>query len=69
MNKSQILKDLIELSGLSKKKFADKHEISPQQLSDWTKGRRNIMFCTLELIAFDEGFDIIINYKIEKNGI
>lgn len=59
-----ILKDLIELSGLSKKQFCDKHEIAITKMNHWLNGTRNVQFCTLELIAFDEGKKITL--KIEE---
>jgi len=61
----QILKDLIKQSGLSKKQFCEKHEIKEiTKLDGWLNGTRNIQFCTLELIAFDEGKKITL--KIEE---
>jgi len=60
----QILKDLIQQSGLSKKQFCEKHEIAITKMNHWLNSTRNPQFCTLELIAFDEGKKITL--KIEK---
>jgi len=60
----QIIKDLIKQSGLSQKKFAAKHEIEYKKFNRWVTGERNIQFCTLELIAFDEGKKLTI--KIDE---
>jgi len=60
----QILKDLVKESGLSNKQFADKHQIEITKFLKWLNGTRNPQFCTLELIAFDEGKKITL--KIEK---
>jgi len=62
----QILKDLIQQSGLSKKQFCEKHEISITKMNHWLNGTRNPQFCTLELIAFDEGFKINVVYEINN---
>jgi len=67
MNQNQtILKELIKISGLTQKKYAEFHNISAQKLSNWVTGYRNIQFYTLELLAFEDGYNIKINYKIEK---
>jgi len=60
----KLLQGLIELSGLSQKDYASKHEINEVKLSHWVTGYRNIQFCTLELFAFDDGYTI--NLKLEK---
>jgi len=60
----QILKDLIKQSGLSNKKYADKHEIPLTKLLGWVNGTRNVQFCTLELLAFEDGKKLTI--KIDE---
>ena len=60
----QILKDLIKLSGLSQKQFAEKHEIEYKKFNHWVTGYRNISLPTLQLFAFDEGKKITL--KIEE---
>jgi len=60
----QILKALIKLSSLSKKQFCEKHKIAITKMNHWLNGTRNVQFCTLELIAFDEGKKITL--KIEE---
>jgi len=62
----EILKALIKLSGLSKTKYSEKHEIEPSQLSRWLSGDRGIRFCTLQLLAFEDGKEINIEYKIKE---
>lgn len=59
----QILKDLIKLSGLSQKQFAEKHEIEYKKFNHWVTGYRNVSLPTLQLFAFDEGKSIIFEYK------
>jgi len=59
----QILKDLIKLSGLSQKQFAEKHEIEYKKFNHWATGYRNISIHTLQLFAFDEGKSIVFEYK------
>jgi transcriptional regulator with XRE-family HTH domain len=68
LDKQQIVKDLIDFSGLSQVDFAKKHKIPPQQLSDWKNGVRNIKLCTLELIAFDEKLTIKITVNYENTN-
>jgi len=63
--KKQLLKDLIKISGLTQKKYAEKHEIDYRKLNHWVTGRRNIQDCTLELLAFEDGYKLIIEKKIE----
>ena len=59
----EILKDLIKLSGLSQKQFAEKHEIEYKKFNHWVTGYRNISLPTLQLFAFDEGKSIVFEYN------
>jgi transcriptional regulator with XRE-family HTH domain len=64
MNRNEILKSLIEKSGLTKKQFAEKHGYKTYRIYDWTNGKRNISLFNLEEIAFNENFDLTL--KLEK---
>lgn len=64
MNRNEILKSLIEKSGLTKKQFAEKHNYKTYRIYDWTNGKRNISLFNLEVIAFNENFDLTL--KLEK---
>lgn len=63
MNKD-ILKDLIQKSGLSQREFADKIGTTEMQISKWLAGSRNIKLQRLQDIAKKMGFTIKINYEI-----
>jgi transcriptional regulator with XRE-family HTH domain len=64
MNRNEILKSLIEKSGLTKKQFAEKHGYKTYRIYDWTNGKRNISLFNLEVIAFNENFDLTL--KLQK---
>jgi transcriptional regulator with XRE-family HTH domain len=64
MNRNEILKSLIEKSGLTKKQFAEKHGYKTYRIYDWTNGKRNISLFNLEMIAFKENFDLTL--KLQK---
>lgn len=64
--KKQLLKELIKKSGLTQKKYAERHGISYKKLNHWVTGRTNIQDCTLELLSFEDGYKLTIEYKIEK---
>jgi len=64
MNRNEILKSLIEKSGLTKKQFAEKHGYKTYRIYDWTNGKRNISLFNLEVIAFNENFDLTL--KLEE---
>ena len=63
MNRNEILKSLIEKSGLTKKKFAEKHGYKTYRIYDWTNGKRNISLFNLEVIAFNENFDLTLKLQ------
>jgi hypothetical protein len=63
---SQILKYLIQLSGINQKQFAEKHELHVGYLSEVINQKSEYRSSTLELIAFDCGYKIEYNYKLEK---
>jgi len=56
MKKPEILKQLIEKSGLTQKAFAEKHGIDEPKLSRWVTGKIEPMHATVQLIAFEEGY-------------
>ena len=64
MNRNEILKSLIEKSGLTKKQFSEKHGYKTYRIYDWTNGKRNISLFNLEVIAFNENFDLTL--KLQK---
>jgi hypothetical protein len=63
MNRNEILKSLIEKSGLTKKQFAEKHGYKTYRIYDWTNGKRNISLFNLEVIAFKENFDLTLKLQ------
>lgn len=63
MNRNEILKSLIEKSGLTKKQFAEKHGYKMYRIYDWTNGKRNISLFNLEVIAFNENFDLTLKLQ------
>lgn len=63
MNRNEILKSLIEKSGLTKKQFAEKHGYKTYRIYDWTNGKRNISLFNLEVIAFNENFDLTLKLQ------
>jgi transcriptional regulator with XRE-family HTH domain len=64
LDSKKILKDLVDRSGLSQKKYAEKHDLCPNKLNGWLTGVRNIYLPTLQLLAFEDGLEIITNYEI-----
>lgn len=66
MTKPQLIKNLIELSGLNQEKFALKHGKGENQVSEWKTGKRIICDKTLTEIAKNEGFKLTIELKLEK---
>lgn len=63
---SQILKELIKISGLNQKNFAEKHGLHVGYLSEVINEKSEYRSSTLELIAFDCGYKIEYKYKLEK---
>ena len=63
MNRNEILKSLIAKSGLTKKQFAEKHGYKTYRIYDWTNGKRNISLFNLEVIAFNENFDLTLKLQ------
>ena len=66
MTQQEIIKALIQKSGLNQAKFALKHGIDKSYLNEVIKGKKEYKQGTLGLIAFDEGFDLKLTYKLEK---
>jgi len=62
----QILQDLITLSGLNQKQYAEKQGINEKVLSHWVTGYRNISLKTLTEMAKKEGYSLTINFQITK---
>lgn len=67
MTKQQTIRNLIQLSGCGTiKKFANRHEIPYQRVSEWQRGIRNICNEKLQEIANKEGYLLTIEFKLEK---
>lgn len=67
MTKSQIIRNLIILSGCkTQKEFALKHNKQPNQVSEWLTCKRHISNNILQEIAKKEGYKLKIELKIEK---
>ena len=67
MTKSQIIRNLIILSGCkTQKEFALKHNKQPNQVSEWLTDKRHISNNILQEIAKKEGYLLIIELKLEK---
>jgi len=67
MTKSQIIRNLIILSGCkTQKEFALKHNKQPNQVSEWLTDKRHISNNILQEIAKKEGYKLKIELKIEK---
>lgn len=66
MTKPQLIKNLIELSGLNQKQFALKHGKSENQVSEWKTGKRHICNDTITEMAKKEGFKLTIELKLER---
>ena len=64
MENKNILKDLIQKSGLSQREFARQNNTTEFQISQWLAGSRNIKLQRLQDIAKKMGFIIKINYEI-----
>lgn len=60
--KKDLLKQIIEITGLSQRQFANKIGSTEFQVSNWLAGRRNIRNERLESIA--KQFNLKITYKI-----
>lgn len=60
----QILKDLIQQSGLSQKQYATKHGIEYKQFNHWVTGYRNVSIRILQLMSFKDGKEIKFDYVI-----
>jgi len=65
MKTQQILKDLIQLSGLNQNQFAIRHGTTRQNINRCLKDT-NISLKTLTEMAKKEGYELKINYKLEK---
>lgn len=64
-NQSEILKDLIKLSGLkTQKAFAEHHGIDKSFLNEVIKGKSEYRTATLNQIALNCGFKIELTYKL-----
>lgn len=67
MTKQQTIRNLIELSGCgTQKKFAIKHGLRPERISEWITCKKNISNSNLEAIANKEGYSLNINYQLQK---
>jgi len=59
-----ILISLIQKSGLTKKDYLSKHKILQRTLDRWLNGTRIVSLQRLEMLAKEDGYQLIIN--IEK---
>jgi len=67
MTKKQTIRNLIELSGCgTQKRFAEKHGLRPERISEWITGKKNISNNNLIELAKKEGYKLSIEYKLEK---
>jgi len=67
MTKQQTIRNLIELSGCgTQKKFAIKHGLRPERISEWITCKKNISNSNLEAIAKKEGYSLSIELKLKK---
>jgi len=62
----QILIDLIKLSGLNQKQYAEKQGVNEKVLSHWVTGYRNISIKTLQKMAESFGYTLNVEFKITK---
>jgi transcriptional regulator with XRE-family HTH domain len=60
--KKDLLKQIIDITGLSQREFANQIKSTEFQVSNWLAGRRNIRNERLEAIA--KQFNLKITYKI-----
>jgi predicted transcriptional regulator len=63
---TQVLKALINNSGLSIRKFAIKHEITEQLMYQWVSAGRNMKLSTLNKIAEKEGKQVNLTFEITE---
>jgi len=61
---TETLKALVQLSGLSRKYYAKRHNLEYSNLNGWCSGQRKIPHSRLEEIAFNDGFKINVEYSI-----
>ncbi len=61
---TEVLKALINNSGLSIRKFAIKHEITEQLMYQWVSAGRNMKLSTLNKIAEKEGKQVNLTFEI-----
>lgn len=63
---TEILKQLIVISGLSQREFSEKLNIPQPRISEWINEKRNPKIATLNEIAKTLGFKIELSFKINK---
>jgi predicted transcriptional regulator len=61
---TEVLKALINNSGLSIRKFAIKHEVTEQLMYQWVSAGRNMKLSTLNKIAEKEGKQVNLTFEI-----
>lgn len=62
----QILISLIEKSGLSQRDFAAKFDLPESRISGWINGTRNPKMSTLEKMAAEIGFEIVVTFDLRR---
>lgn len=66
MRTNDILRILIKQSGLNQTQFGEKHGYKHYRICGWVNDIRNISMHNLELIAFNEGYKLNVELKLEK---
>jgi len=61
---TETLKALIQLSGLSRKEYAKRHNLEYSNLNGWCSGQRKIPHSRLKELAFEDGLKINVEYSI-----
>jgi transcriptional regulator with XRE-family HTH domain len=65
-NRTETIKALIKLSGLSQKDYAEAHGIAYKQFNRYATGRTEISIDRLQQLAQTDGFKINVEYLIIK---
>jgi transcriptional regulator with XRE-family HTH domain len=66
MKTTKPFQDLLQLSGLTQTKFAERFKIPKQMVNDWKLGRKNCKVETIQSLANQLGYKLNVNFKIEK---
>jgi predicted transcriptional regulator len=66
--RTEILKALIQESGLNPRQFSLKYEIQPTIIYTYISGKKDIKFTKLEEIAKALNLKLTVNYGLERNN-